>query len=150
MAWCPRRRSWIALHSVVRVSATKLRLRRGRGLRGRRRFTRSSSLSELAEHLGAAERRAVAPVLVRIFLDVCAGLHAAHELRDDDEQPLGLGAAQMQHEALQHVSPTPQVTLGPHLSGSVPQTQRQVPSSYAKLPAIPPLVAALAIYRPLH
>lgn len=45
----------------------------------------------LSEILKAeSKRRIPTPVAVQILAQVCRGLHAAHELRDEHEQPLGL------------------------------------------------------------
>jgi tRNA A-37 threonylcarbamoyl transferase component Bud32 len=50
-------------------------------------YVRGAALSEL---LVASARRFDPAVVVRIVADACAGLHAAHELRDDDGALLGV------------------------------------------------------------
>jgi serine/threonine-protein kinase len=53
-------------------------------------YIEGASLGELVRTC-AAEGRALPPgVAVRVVLDACAGLHAAHELTDDAGSPLGL------------------------------------------------------------
>ncbi len=53
-------------------------------------YVEGASLSELRKELAAAERAVDTKVAVRIVLDALAGLHAAHELRDDAGRPLGI------------------------------------------------------------
>jgi serine/threonine-protein kinase len=53
-------------------------------------YVEGASLSELMAQSRKAERRLPARVAVRIALDACAGLHAAHELCDEDGKHLGL------------------------------------------------------------
>lgn len=53
-------------------------------------YIEGGSLAEVATHLPAGDAKGSARVILRVLLDVCAGLHAAHELRDDDDDPLGL------------------------------------------------------------
>lgn len=48
------------------------------------------SLREVARTVADTGRRVPAAVALRIASDLCAGLHAAHELRGDDGQHLGL------------------------------------------------------------
>jgi serine/threonine-protein kinase len=49
-----------------------------------------ASLAELLDLAVDGGQRIDAPVALRIALDVCAGLSAVHELRDDDGRPMGL------------------------------------------------------------
>lgn len=53
-------------------------------------YIEGASLSELRKELAAAERAVDTKVALRIVLDALAGLHAAHELRDDTGRPLGI------------------------------------------------------------
>lgn len=53
-------------------------------------YVEGASLSELRKELAAAERAVDTKVAVRVVLDALAGLHAAHELRDDAGRPLGI------------------------------------------------------------
>lgn len=49
-----------------------------------------TSLREVARHVTETREPAPAGVVLRIASDLCGGLHAAHELRSEDGQPLGL------------------------------------------------------------
>ena len=53
-------------------------------------YIEGASLSELRKELAAAERAVDTKVALRVVLDALAGLHAAHELRDDTGRPLGI------------------------------------------------------------
>jgi serine/threonine protein kinase len=53
-------------------------------------YIEGASLSELRKELAAAERAVDTKVALRIVLDALAGLHAAHELRDETGRPLGI------------------------------------------------------------
>ncbi len=53
-------------------------------------YVEGASLSELRKELAAAERTLDPRVAVRIVLDALAGLHAAHEMRDESGKPLGI------------------------------------------------------------
>ncbi|HZO12060.1 MAG TPA: serine/threonine-protein kinase [Polyangiaceae bacterium] len=53
-------------------------------------YVEGASLFELSSAAAESEHLLTAPLAVRILLDACEGLHAAHELVDDDGQPLGL------------------------------------------------------------
>jgi eukaryotic-like serine/threonine-protein kinase len=54
-------------------------------------YVEGGSLAELLEHAGAPfDARARARVVVRILLDIAAGLDAAHRALDDDGQGLGI------------------------------------------------------------
>lgn len=53
-------------------------------------YVEGASLSELGTACAAAGERLPAGIAVRVALDACAGLHAAHEARDDDGRPMGL------------------------------------------------------------
>jgi serine/threonine-protein kinase len=54
-------------------------------------YIEGGSLAELPISAEAVpDRSTVAAVLLRVVLDVAAGLHAAHELADEDNVPLGL------------------------------------------------------------
>jgi serine/threonine protein kinase len=53
-------------------------------------YVEGASLSELRKELAAAERAVETRVAVRIALDALAGLHAAHEMRDETGKPLGI------------------------------------------------------------
>jgi serine/threonine protein kinase len=53
-------------------------------------YVEGASLSELRKELAAAERAVDTRVAVRVVLDALAGLHAAHEMRDDAGRPLGI------------------------------------------------------------
>jgi serine/threonine protein kinase len=53
-------------------------------------YVEGASLSELRKELAAAERAVDTKVALRIVLDALAGLHAAHELRDETGRPLGI------------------------------------------------------------
>jgi eukaryotic-like serine/threonine-protein kinase len=53
-------------------------------------YIEGASLSELRKELAAAERAVDTKVALRVILDALAGLHAAHELRDDAGRPLGI------------------------------------------------------------
>jgi eukaryotic-like serine/threonine-protein kinase len=53
-------------------------------------YIEGASLSELRKELAAAERAVDTKVALRVVLDALAGLHAAHELRDDAGRPLGI------------------------------------------------------------
>jgi serine/threonine-protein kinase len=51
-------------------------------------YVEGASLAELRRELSAAGRAIDVRVAVRIVLDALGGLHAAHELRDDNDKPL--------------------------------------------------------------
>jgi hypothetical protein len=51
-------------------------------------YVEGASLAELRRELSALGRAIDVRVAVRIVLDALAGLHAAHELRDDNDKPL--------------------------------------------------------------
>jgi eukaryotic-like serine/threonine-protein kinase len=51
-------------------------------------YVEGASLAELRRELGAVGRAIDVRVAVRIVLDALGGLHAAHELRDDNDKPL--------------------------------------------------------------
>jgi eukaryotic-like serine/threonine-protein kinase len=51
-------------------------------------YVEGASLAELRRELSAAGRAVDVRVAVRIILDALGGLHAAHELRDDNDKPL--------------------------------------------------------------
>jgi eukaryotic-like serine/threonine-protein kinase len=51
-------------------------------------YVEGASLAELRRELSAAGRAVDVRVAVRIVLDALGGLHAAHELRDDNDKPL--------------------------------------------------------------
>ena len=53
-------------------------------------WVEGASMSELQKTAEERSSDIPAPVAVRMLLDTCAGLHAAHELRDDAGAPLGL------------------------------------------------------------
>jgi len=53
-------------------------------------YVEGASLSELRKELAAAGRAVDVKVAVRIILDALAGLHAAHELRDESGRHLGI------------------------------------------------------------
>ncbi|HEY8039834.1 MAG TPA: serine/threonine-protein kinase [Polyangiaceae bacterium] len=53
-------------------------------------YIEGASLGELVTACAKADRRLPPAVAVRIVLDACAGLHAAHELADDAGHALGL------------------------------------------------------------
>ena len=53
-------------------------------------YVEGAALSELIARSHEAERRLPARIAVRIALDACAGLHAAHELCDESGARLGL------------------------------------------------------------
>ncbi|HTQ45994.1 MAG TPA: serine/threonine-protein kinase [Polyangiaceae bacterium] len=53
-------------------------------------YIEGASLGELVATRASAGGRLPPRVAVRIVLDACAGLHAAHEARDDAGKPLGL------------------------------------------------------------
>ena len=53
-------------------------------------YVEGAALSELVARSHEAERRLPARIAVRIALDACAGLHAAHELCDENGARLGL------------------------------------------------------------
>jgi serine/threonine protein kinase len=53
-------------------------------------YVEGASLSELRKELAALERAVETKVAVRIVLDALAGLHAAHELRDESGRSLGI------------------------------------------------------------
>src|SRR6185369_5865550 len=53
-------------------------------------YVEGAALSDLIGRGQEAERRLPSRIAVRIALDACAGLHAAHELCDEDNKPLGL------------------------------------------------------------
>ncbi len=53
-------------------------------------YIEGASLSDLRKQLAAAERAVDTRVAVRVVLDALAGLHAAHELADENGRPLGI------------------------------------------------------------
>ena len=53
-------------------------------------YVEGASLSELRKELAGAERAVDTKIAVRMILDALAGLHAAHELRDDAGRHLGI------------------------------------------------------------
>ncbi len=53
-------------------------------------YVEGASLSELLTAASAANRRVPPRAVIRVVLDVCAGLHAAHSLLDDLGGPLAL------------------------------------------------------------
>jgi serine/threonine-protein kinase len=53
-------------------------------------YVEGASLSELRKELAAGQRAVDTRVAVRIIIDALAGLHAAHELRDDNGRHLGI------------------------------------------------------------
>src|SRR5262249_49547260 len=53
-------------------------------------YVEGTSLFDLIEASIAAGRPLSPRIAVRVALDACAGLHAAHTLTDEDGQPLGL------------------------------------------------------------
>ena len=53
-------------------------------------YVEGASLSELRKELVSAERAVDTKVAVRVVLDALAGLHAAHELKDETGKPLGI------------------------------------------------------------
>ena len=53
-------------------------------------YVEGASLSELRKELSAAGRAVDCKVAVRILIDALAGLHCAHELRDDTGRHLGI------------------------------------------------------------
>lgn len=53
-------------------------------------YVEGTSLADLVAQGQKADRRLPARIAVRIALDACAGLQAAHELCDEDGRPLGL------------------------------------------------------------
>ncbi len=53
-------------------------------------YVEGSSLMELMETSRAAGQPLSPRIAMRVALDACAGLHAAHSLSDNDGQPLGL------------------------------------------------------------
>ncbi len=53
-------------------------------------YVEGAALSDLLTKAQEAERRFPARIAIRIVLDACAGLHAAHELADENGKPLGL------------------------------------------------------------
>jgi serine/threonine-protein kinase len=53
-------------------------------------YVEGASLSELRKELAAAGRAVDCKVAVRVVLDALAGLHGAHELRDDSGRHLGI------------------------------------------------------------
>jgi serine/threonine-protein kinase len=53
-------------------------------------YVEGASLGQLILHGARTGARLPAAVAVRVVLDACAGLHAAHELRDEAGAPLGL------------------------------------------------------------
>ncbi len=53
-------------------------------------YVEGASLSELRKELAGAERAVDTKIAVRMILDALAGLHAAHELRDDGGRHLGI------------------------------------------------------------
>jgi serine/threonine protein kinase len=53
-------------------------------------YVEGASLSELRKELATAERAVDTKVALRVILDALAGLHAAHELRDETGRPLGI------------------------------------------------------------
>ncbi len=53
-------------------------------------YVEGCALSDLRKELSAADRSMATKVAVRIVLDALAGLHAAHELKDESGKPLGI------------------------------------------------------------
>jgi serine/threonine-protein kinase len=53
-------------------------------------YVEGCALSDLRKELSAADRAMATKVAVRIVLDALAGLHAAHELKDESGKPLGI------------------------------------------------------------
>jgi serine/threonine-protein kinase len=53
-------------------------------------YVEGASLSDLRKELVTAERAVDTKVAVRVVLDALAGLHAAHELKDENGKPLGI------------------------------------------------------------
>jgi serine/threonine-protein kinase len=53
-------------------------------------YVEGASLAELRRELSAIGRAIDVRVAVRMVLDTLAGLHAAHELRDDNDRPLNI------------------------------------------------------------
>src|SRR5262249_30208425 len=53
-------------------------------------YIEGDTLSGLVRRAAALKVPLAPPVAMRILLDALAGLHAAHELADEDGQPLGL------------------------------------------------------------
>ena len=53
-------------------------------------YIEGASLSDLRKELAAAERAVDTRIALRVVLDALAGLHAAHELRDESGKPLGI------------------------------------------------------------
>lgn len=53
-------------------------------------YVEGAALSDLVGASAKNDRPLPARIAIRIALDACAGLHAAHQLRDDDGQPLRL------------------------------------------------------------
>src|SRR4051812_30166376 len=53
-------------------------------------YVEGASLSELRKELSGANRAVDTKIAVRMILDALAGLHAAHELRDDSGRHLGI------------------------------------------------------------
>jgi hypothetical protein len=53
-------------------------------------YVEGASLSDLRKELVTVERAVDTKVAVRVVLDALAGLHAAHELKDENGKPLGI------------------------------------------------------------
>lgn len=53
-------------------------------------YVPGESLDQLCEALFDAGKVVPPPIVVRIIADTCRGLHAAHELLDENGEPLGL------------------------------------------------------------
>src|SRR5271156_2340292 len=53
-------------------------------------YVEGDTLAELVSRSGQIGRNLPVSVAVRIAIDILAGLHAAHELSDDDGKPLGI------------------------------------------------------------
>jgi serine/threonine-protein kinase len=53
-------------------------------------YVEGCALSDLRKDLSAADRAMATKVALRIVLDALAGLHAAHELKDETGKPLGI------------------------------------------------------------
>jgi serine/threonine protein kinase len=53
-------------------------------------YVEGAALSDLRDGLGLLDPVTRASVATRVVLDACAGLHAAHELRDDSGRPLDM------------------------------------------------------------
>ncbi len=53
-------------------------------------YVEGCALSDLRKDLSAADRAMATKVALRIVLDALAGLHAAHELKDESGKPLGI------------------------------------------------------------